>query len=76
MAMSAVTKNSAEDGEDLEKLQAEIARMEAEAARIAQETEELEKDKSSNVTAAAGQGKVKSGDGLVGAANEKSKKDG
>ena len=38
--------------EDLEVLQAEIARMEAEAARIAQETEDLEK-KPSTATAAA-----------------------
>ncbi|KAL7534349.1 hypothetical protein ACHAWF_004804 [Thalassiosira exigua] len=34
-----------EEGEDLERLQAEIARMEAEAARIARETEDLEKEK-------------------------------
>lgn len=40
-----------EEEEDLEKLQAEIARMEAEAARIAQETEDL--DKSSTAGAAS-----------------------
>jgi hypothetical protein len=34
-----------EEYEDLEKLQAEIARMEEEAARITKETEELEKKK-------------------------------
>jgi polyadenylate-binding protein 2 len=34
-----------EDEEDLEKLQAEIARMEEEAARISKETEELEQQK-------------------------------
>lgn len=34
-----------DEEEDLEKLQAEIARMEAEAARITKETEELEKKK-------------------------------
>jgi polyadenylate-binding protein 2 len=41
-----------EDEEDLEKLQAEIARMEAEAARIARQTEELQ-NKSSSAAAAA-----------------------
>ena len=39
--------------EDLEVLQAEIARMEAEAARIAQETEDLEKKPSSTSASAA-----------------------
>ena len=39
--------------EDLEVLQAEIARMEAEAARIAQETEDLEKKPSSTSATAA-----------------------
>ena len=39
--------------EDLEVLQAEIARMEAEAARIAQETEDLEKKPSSASATAA-----------------------
>mmetsp|Transcript_10203 Transcript_10203/g.18396 ORF Transcript_10203/g.18396 Transcript_10203/m.18396 type:complete len:140 (+) Transcript_10203:103-522(+) len=82
--MSAARKDSlpVDEGEveDLEKLQAEIARMEAEAARIAQETEDLEKEKSSsNMMASAsdsGVGKGKSGDGLVGVANDKVKKDG
>lgn len=35
-----------DDDEDLEKLQAEIARMEAEAAKISKETEDLENKKS------------------------------
>lgn len=39
--------------EDLEVLQAEIARMEAEAARIAQETEDLEKKPSTSASTAA-----------------------
>ena len=39
----AAAKEEEEEEEDLEKLQAEIARMEAEAARIAQETEDLDK---------------------------------
>lgn len=42
-----------EEEEDLEKLQAEIARMEEEAARITKETEELEKKKDSNSASAA-----------------------
>ena len=37
-----------DDEEDLEKLQAEIARMEAEAARISKENDELEKGDSNN----------------------------
>ena len=41
-----------EEEEDLEKLQAEIARMEEEAARIAQETEDLEKSKDGGADAA------------------------
>lgn len=40
-----------EEEEDLEKLQAEIARMEEEAARITRETEELEKSKASSAAA-------------------------
>jgi hypothetical protein len=61
-----------EEVEDLEKLQAEIARMEAEAARIAQETEDLERQRSSsNVPTPSG----KQGN-AVGASTEKSKKDG
>eukprot|EP00571_Detonula_confervacea_P005136 CAMPEP_0172327950 /NCGR_PEP_ID=MMETSP1058-20130122/60097_1 /TAXON_ID=83371 /ORGANISM="Detonula confervacea, Strain CCMP 353" /LENGTH=140 /DNA_ID=CAMNT_0013045043 /DNA_START=43 /DNA_END=465 /DNA_ORIENTATION=- len=79
--MSAIEKESAEEGEveDLEKLQAEIARMEDEAARIAQETEDLEREKSppqNMVSGASGLGNGKSSDGLVGTANEKSRKDG
>ena len=82
--MSAARKDSlpGDEGEveDLEKLQAEIARMEAEAARIAQETEDSEKEKPSlNMMASAsdsGVGKGKSVNGLVGEANEKAKKDG
>ena len=42
----AAAKEEEEEEEDLEKLQAEIARMEAEAARIAQETEDLDKSSS------------------------------
>lgn len=79
LAMSAIEKELAEEGEveDLEKLQAEIARMEAEAARIAQETEDLETEKSSPQNTVSGvSGLGKGLDGLVGTANEKSKKDG
>eukprot|EP00584_Thalassiosira_punctigera_P007549 CAMPEP_0172526674 /NCGR_PEP_ID=MMETSP1067-20121228/1531_1 /TAXON_ID=265564 ORGANISM="Thalassiosira punctigera, Strain Tpunct2005C2" /NCGR_SAMPLE_ID=MMETSP1067 /ASSEMBLY_ACC=CAM_ASM_000444 /LENGTH=184 /DNA_ID=CAMNT_0013310229 /DNA_START=101 /DNA_END=651 /DNA_ORIENTATION=- len=58
-----------EEVEDLEKLQAEIARMEAEAAKLAQETEDLEnKDKPSNAAGsslASGRG-GKHGDGAGG----------
>lgn len=80
--MNATKVDSAEEGEveDLEKLQAEIARMEAEAARIAQETEELEKEKTpSNASASAppaGAIKEKNLDGLAGAASDKCRKDG
>jgi polyadenylate-binding protein 2 len=42
-----------EDEEDLEKLQAEIARMEAEAARIARQTEELQSKSSSTAAASS-----------------------
>jgi len=58
--------------EDLEKLQAEIVRMEAEAARIAQETEDLERQRSSSnePTPSGKQGNA------TGASTEKSKKDG
>lgn len=61
-----------EEVEDLEKLQAEIARMEAEAARIAQETEDLERQRSSSnePTPSGKQGNA------IGASTEKSKKDG
>ncbi|KAL9185071.1 hypothetical protein ACHAXT_002848 [Thalassiosira profunda] len=54
---AAAADGGEEEAEDLEKLQAEIARMEAEAARIAEETKELEKDKpSSSATAASKEG--------------------
>lgn len=43
-----------EDEEDLEKLQEEIARMEAEAARITKETEELEKKKEAKLAGSGG----------------------
>jgi len=61
-----------EEVEDLEKLQAEIARMEAEAARIAQETEDLERQRSSSnePTPSGKQGNA------TGASTEKLKKDG
>ena len=71
-----------EEEEDLEKLSAEIARMEEEAARIAAETEELEK---ANATSAAtatttSSTKAKSGcvvSGSIGdSSEEKIKKDG
>ena len=67
-------KELVEEGEveDLEKLQAEIARMEAEAARIAQETEDLERQKSCSTSLAAGKGKID----LATSSNEKSRKDG
>mmetsp|Transcript_2088 Transcript_2088/g.2776 ORF Transcript_2088/g.2776 Transcript_2088/m.2776 type:complete len:132 (+) Transcript_2088:122-517(+) len=45
-AAAPAAEEEAEDDEDLEKLQAEIARMEAEAAKIAKETEDLENQKS------------------------------
>jgi hypothetical protein len=52
-----------DDEEDLEKLQAEIARMEEEAARITKETEELEKKKDQSGGAASGGDKPASVDG-------------
>lgn len=52
-----------DDEEDLEKLQEEIRQMEEEAARLAKETEELEKEKDGS-----GDGS-KSGDGGKGAAS-------
>jgi hypothetical protein len=52
-----------DDEEDLEKLQAEIARMEEEAARITKETEELEKKKDQPGGAASGGDKPASVDG-------------
>lgn len=45
-----------DDDEDVEKLQAEILRMEAEANRIAKETEELESRKSGKQTAGDAKG--------------------
>lgn len=76
--MSAIKNDSAEEGEveDLEKLQAEIARMEAEAARIAQETEDLEKEKPSPNRSASGMSNTNGVDSSMGSANEKPKKDG
>jgi RNA recognition motif-containing protein len=57
-----------DEEEDLEKLQAEIARMEEEAARITKETEELEKSKNNTTSSAVsgengGEGKDKDIDG-------------
>ena len=65
-------KELVEEGEveDLEKLQAEIARMEAEAARIAQETEDLERQKSPSTSLAASKGKID----LAGSSNENIKR--
>ena len=59
-----------EEEEDLEKLQAEIARMEEEAARIAQETEDLENSKDGGKDAA------KSDESKPAAAADGIKKDG
>eukprot|EP00585_Thalassiosira_rotula_P019922 CAMPEP_0196199050 /NCGR_PEP_ID=MMETSP0912-20130531/2867_1 /TAXON_ID=49265 /ORGANISM="Thalassiosira rotula, Strain GSO102" /LENGTH=161 /DNA_ID=CAMNT_0041472161 /DNA_START=8 /DNA_END=489 /DNA_ORIENTATION=- len=68
-AAAAPVGGDEEEVEDLEKLQAEIARMEAEAAKLAQETEDLEnKDKPSSSTTA----KAKSEDGAA----DQVKKDG
>mmetsp|Transcript_14419 Transcript_14419/g.31025 ORF Transcript_14419/g.31025 Transcript_14419/m.31025 type:complete len:126 (+) Transcript_14419:99-476(+) len=63
---TAASAEGEDDEEDLEKLQAEIKRMEEEAARIAQETEDLEKP----AAAAGGGGEKKDG------AAEKASKDG
>jgi len=52
-AAAPAAEEEAEDEEDLEKLQAEIARMEAEAAKIAKETEDLENQKSGGGTGEA-----------------------
>ena len=46
-------KQDDDDEEDLEKLQAEIERMEAEAARITKETEDMEKGSGTSAAAAA-----------------------
>ena len=61
-----------EEEEDLEKLSAEIARMEEEAARIAAETEELERANSKGATTT----KPKSSGGGDAHSEEKIKKDG
>ncbi len=58
--------------EDLEKLQAEIARMEDEAARIAQETEDLEKE---TAPSSSGQASKDKGLDASAAAGDKSKKE-
>eukprot|EP00986_Skeletonema_menzelii_P005131 scaffold1811_cov145-Skeletonema_menzelii.AAC.22 len=57
-------KEEDEEEEDLEKLQAEIARMEAEAARIAQETEDLDKSagEAAASTSVAAEGKKSDAD--------------
>lgn len=52
----------AADEEDLEKLQAEIAKMEEEAAKIAAETADLEKAKDANATSSG----VDTGDAAAG----------
>lgn len=72
--MSTIKNDLVEEGEveDLEKLQAEIARMEAEAARIAQETKDLEKEKP--LSNAATSATPKDADGSIG--SSKPKKDG
>jgi hypothetical protein len=57
-AAEAAEEEEEEDEEDLEKLQAEIARMEAEAARITKETEDLEKKKGTKSSSTAGDGKA------------------
>ena len=62
-----------DEEEDLEKLQAEIAKMEEEAARLAKESEELEKEKDGKGAGGAGSG---GGDGASAAAAEQIKKDG
>mmetsp|Transcript_10820 Transcript_10820/g.25625 ORF Transcript_10820/g.25625 Transcript_10820/m.25625 type:complete len:234 (+) Transcript_10820:148-849(+) len=54
--------NDDDDEEDLEKLQKEIERMEAEAARITKETDDLEKKKEGEVGGSGG-GDTKSGGG-------------
>lgn len=50
-----------EDEDDLEKLQAEIAKMEEEARRIARETEDLDKPAAASA-AASSKGEAKEGD--------------
>lgn len=59
--------------EDLEKLSAEIARMEKEAARIAAETDELEKNMKAATRTRAKSGRGSGGDATL---EEKTKKDG
>jgi hypothetical protein len=54
---SASDEEEEDDDEDVEKLQAEILRMEAEANRIAKETEELENRKGGKQTATGGDSK-------------------
>lgn len=51
-----------DDEEDLEKLQAEIKRMEEEAARITKETEELEQKKNTKTSGSNNAAKAASGD--------------
>ena len=51
-AVDEETKQEEDDEEDLEKLQAEIERMEAEAAKINQETEDIEKGAGNTASAA------------------------
>ncbi|KAI2488986.1 hypothetical protein MHU86_25615 [Fragilaria crotonensis] len=55
--MTAEPEKEEEEEEDLEKLQAEIEKMEAEAARITKENEDLEKGKPHSSAAAAAGGK-------------------
>jgi len=62
-----------DDEEDLEKLQAEIARMEAEAAKIAKETEDLENQKTGGT---AGEGAKKEEVDPAKAKEEAAKRDG
>eukprot|EP00568_Trieres_chinensis_P007754 CAMPEP_0183300792 /NCGR_PEP_ID=MMETSP0160_2-20130417/7101_1 /TAXON_ID=2839 ORGANISM="Odontella Sinensis, Strain Grunow 1884" /NCGR_SAMPLE_ID=MMETSP0160_2 /ASSEMBLY_ACC=CAM_ASM_000250 /LENGTH=201 /DNA_ID=CAMNT_0025463279 /DNA_START=60 /DNA_END=662 /DNA_ORIENTATION=- len=64
-AAAAATGAGEEEEDDLEKLQAEIAKMEEEAARIAKETEDLEKEKESK----SGSGAGDSAQGAAGAAS-------
>ncbi|KAL3766525.1 hypothetical protein ACHAWU_000320 [Discostella pseudostelligera] len=79
-ATAAAAAGDDEEEEDLEKLSAEIARMEEEAARIAAETEELEKANATSAATSATATKAKSG-GVAGGSSgetseEKIKKDG
>lgn len=68
-AEQAAAGDDDDDEEDLETLQKEIERMEAEAARITKETEELEKKKDAKIaatgngTASGDSGGAKKGDG-------------